>query len=237
MFRLWSLFSKPTRLADQNAFSSNIEKNLDDHYYQTQCDLYFRNQEYKYSGEKPNYSQLSSRWEYQPTGNGLTGYGGDRMHRSDEMIRQSPCEVTNRVYKIYDTQPFGRALVTFYYGDNVETKQNPIHIYEEFTFNSQGQITFIEAWAYDASMAESPSKPFPPDDSRFPRMSRIIPGLGNSEGLIDITSSAFNGSRQLRGFRASAEYFYASNIEGFVENIMHNKSGGNSLNVESMGFT
>jgi hypothetical protein len=60
----------------------------------------------------------------------------------DALARLYPTRVVNRVCKIATTQPFGRCHVTFkYFGRNA-----PVNIYEEFTFNEFGEITFIEAW-------------------------------------------------------------------------------------------
>ena len=60
----------------------------------------------------------------------------------DRLLLLYPTKVINRKCRGFDVQPFGRCHVTFHYlkGDHL------VDIYEEFTFNDAGEITFIEAW-------------------------------------------------------------------------------------------
>jgi hypothetical protein len=93
--------------------------------------------------------------------------------------------------KAFDTQPFCRCHVVF----NYSGKKVPI--YEEFTFNNQGQITFIEAWSdYPSLLPMGPGKDgiwhqtdyWAMGDAN--RLSTKLPGLGNATGLIDFASPA-----------------------------------------------
>lgn len=114
------------------------------------------------------------------------------------MIRKSgTCLCTNREHRFFHENPFVRSRVTFYYGetaeDDIKTGANAIHIYEEFTFNSFGQITFIEAWwdnpdnknlpkTLGMDWCSWPQLPLRDPDGWPPlninRLSTKIPGLG-----------------------------------------------------------
>ena len=82
--------------------------------------------------------------------------------------------------------------MTFIYKEHEE----PVDIYEEFTFNNEGEITFIEAWT------DSPEH-FPTTDfsdywaegKEVKRISTVIPGLGKPNGLIDRKSPEFKSSK------------------------------------------
>ena len=75
------------------------------------------------------------------------------MMKLDFFLTLYPTKVINRVCKGFNVQPFGRCHVTFMYKGH----DGRVDIYEEFTFNDQGEITFIEAWT------DSPEF-FPTDD-------------------------------------------------------------------------
>ena len=127
----------------------------------------------------PDYSQLVARWEWPPWLL-LTGYGVDDMIEVSLGLKEvDPSTVPFRDCRFFPIQPFARCYVEFEY------THGPCPIYEEFTFNDQGEMTFIEAWSNlpdllpevdDDPWAEAPD---------FPRLSTRIPGLGNPSGLID----------------------------------------------------
>ena len=197
-----------------NDLSTALKPTKSAEYYVKQCDLYFDSLQSKINPERPNYSRDVVRWEHPPWLL-LTGLGRDKTFEVDGEIRKYPCICVNRTHKFFEVQPFGRSRVTFYYGeDDIKEKKNAIHIYEEFTFNDQGEMTFIEAWTDDESetgkLRELDADGWP---TNFARLSTQIPGLGNSRGLININSKYFieaaksNGS--LADFRFRHEHFMA----------------------------
>lgn len=89
----------------------------------------------------PDYAPRVARWEWPPWLK-LTGYERDQMLAIGDLLRQfDPSKVLQRDCRAFAVQPFGRCHVVMAYGGG------PCPIYEEFTFNDQGQVTFIEAWS------------------------------------------------------------------------------------------
>ena len=137
---------------DNTAISTVIEYNSNEYnYYIQEVDKYFNYlQNYTsnhYEINKPKYSEDVIRYEWPPWGL-LTGYKKDATLAVDYGIRLlDKCIAINRKYKLQKTNPFVSSLITFYYGDNVTSHKNSFDIYEEFTFNSFNEITFIEAWS------------------------------------------------------------------------------------------
>ncbi len=106
------------------------------------------------------------------------------MIQTGATLRQvDPSTVPTRDCRFFPTQPFARCYVVFEYEGGL------CPIYEEFTFNDQGQTTFIEAWSDLPGFL-----PMDPDEDPWAertdinRLSTRVPGLGNAEGLIDIES-------------------------------------------------
>ena len=130
----------------------------------------------------PNYSLLVARWEWAPWLL-LTGYGkADMIEVSLGLKELDPSTVPVRDCRFFLQQPFARCYVEFQY------ENGPCPIYEEFTFNDQGEMTFIEAWSnLPGLLPNTPEDPWAeaPD---FPRLSTRIPGLGNEAGLINLDS-------------------------------------------------
>ena len=128
----------------------------------------------------PDYAPQVARWEWPPWLL-LTGFGQqDMLEVSDTLRAYDPSTVPRRDCRAFSQQPFARCYVVFEY------EGGPCPIYEEFVFNDEGIITFIEAWSdlpgmrpHDADdpWAESPG---------FPRLSSRIPGLGTPSGEIDL---------------------------------------------------
>jgi len=83
--------------------------------------------------------------------------------------------------RAFPVQPFGRCHVVFDYSGE------PCPIYEEFTFNDQGEITFIEAWTDLPGWlpTEDPEDAWA-EGKQVNRLSTNVPGLGNKTGLIDL---------------------------------------------------
>ena len=131
----------------------------------------------------PDYSPLVARWEWPPWLK-LTGFDKQTMISTSVALKQfDPSTVPIRDCRYFDVQPFCRCYISFDY------EGSPCPIYEEFTFNDQGQMTFIEAWSNLPGLL-----PMDPDvdpwaeAAGFPRLATRVPGLGNAEGLIDLAS-------------------------------------------------
>ena len=63
-------------------------------------------------------------------------------------------------------------------------------IYEELTFNDQGEITFIEAWSDLDGLRPQETSDRWAEDTGVERLATRIPGLGNATGRIDLDSEA-----------------------------------------------
>lgn len=137
----------------------------------------------------PNYSRRVVRWEWPPWLL-LTGYKDDQMIATNILLKLNPTSYDLIDCRYFDEQPFCRCHVIF----NYSGEQCPI--YEEFTFNRQGEITFIEAWSDFESLLPpgmdagedgewSYEEYWAMDDDVY-RLANIVPGLGNDESLIDL---------------------------------------------------
>ena len=115
---------------------------MDEGYYLDQCDRYFNSLDtFANHAKKPNYAADVIRWEWPPWLK-LTGHGARSM-RIDALVRLYPTKVINRHYELTQDKPQARCNVSFKYFGRVKL----VDIYEEFTFNQAGEITFIEAWS------------------------------------------------------------------------------------------
>ena len=127
----------------------------------------------------PNYSLLVARWEWPPWLL-LTGYGVDDMIEVSLGLKEvDPSTVPVRDCRFFPVQPFARCYVEFEYA------HGPCPIYEEFTFNDQGEMTFIEAWSDLPGLLPNGAEDRWAEAPDFPRLSTRIPGLGNETGRID----------------------------------------------------
>lgn len=131
----------------------------------------------------PAYSARVARWEWPPWLL-LTGYERDNLIETGKALKVlDPSTVPVRDCRFFPIQPFARCRVTFEY------EGGPCPIYEEFTFNDQGETTFIEAWSDIPDL-----RPMDPAANRWAegdpihRLSTRVPGLGNPTGLIDLDS-------------------------------------------------
>ncbi|MEC9072148.1 MAG: hypothetical protein VX938_07205, partial [Myxococcota bacterium] len=113
----------------------------DEHYVQ-QAERYFDTLDVSVEPViTPIYSDNVARWEWPPWVL-LTGLGRDDMVDTAEALRDlDPSTVPERDCRAFDTQPFARCYVVFEYEEGL------CPIYEEFTFNDAGEVTFIEAWS------------------------------------------------------------------------------------------
>lgn len=130
----------------------------------------------------PDYSELVARWEWPPWLK-LTGYGRGMMVILDLGLKLYPTRVPERDCRAFPVQPFGRCRVNFDYSGR------PCAIYEEFTFNDQGEMSFIEAWSDRPGSLPSadPADAWAEGDD-VSRLATRVPGLGNATGLIDLDS-------------------------------------------------
>jgi hypothetical protein len=133
----------------------------------------------------PTYSTRVARWELPPW-LWLTGYERQNMiDTTRAAVSLDPSTVPTRDCRAFSVQPFARCYITFEY----EAGSCPI--YEEFVFNDQGEMTFIEAWSDQPGFL-----PMPDPNDRWAegpdvhRLSTKLPGLGNETGLIDLDSDA-----------------------------------------------
>ena len=169
------------------SLSGCLEPSFEDSYYIEQSQLYFNTMDSNEDRDiGPNYSEQVARWEWPPWLM-LTAFGRDDIIESDLLLRLYESTVPVRECKAFDEQPFGRCRVTFYYADH-DGRGCPI--YEEFTFNDQGEVTFIEAWSDLPGMLPMPDADTWAEGDDVSRLSSRIPGLGSSTGAIDLDSEA-----------------------------------------------
>lgn len=167
-----------------DAMATCLEPTMEPDYYADQSSAYFDTMDYSTDVPAPPYSELAARWEWPPWLK-LTAYAN--IEEIDAGLVLLPSVVPERECRSFDTQPFGRCKVVFYYDDH-DGKGCPI--YEEFIFNDAGEITWIEAWSDLEGY-----RPITDDDAwaerdGAPRLGTRIPGLGNAEGKIDLDGDA-----------------------------------------------
>lgn len=233
--------------ADINGLSTRFTPNKPKDVYLNQAQTYFNflvtNLDVHVN---PDYSFGLIRWEWPPW-LVLTGLGSHSTLKIDENIRKGgPCLCPNQEHRFFDQNPFVRSRITFYYGKTAEedskTGTNAIHIYEEFTFNSFGQITFIEAWWDNPENLNLPKTlgkgwctwpQLPPRESdgwpplEINRMSSKIPGLGCGRRSMlssDSLKEAAKKDPYVKEFRERLEHFageiMVTGAEQTLANIM-----------------
>jgi hypothetical protein len=203
--------------AEAEAKSTCLIPTQTDEYYAAQSSSYFDTMDYRVDLEDwPPYSELVARWEWPPWLL-LTAFSLSNIELTDTMLQLYPSIVTDRDCRAFDTQPFGRCYVTFYY-DSHEGLGCPI--YEEFTFNDQGEITFIEAWSdVDGLRPMTIDDPWAEDPGVY-RLSTQIPGLGNAQGLIDLDGEAMDmaalENADIEDFVYRAENWYSTWFDEYM---------------------
>ena len=187
----------------QEAKSTCLTPTKTAEYYAAQSSAYFDTMDYRVDLEDwPPYSELVARWEWPPWLL-LTAFSRENIELTDTLLQLYPSIVTDRDCRGFDTQPFGRCYVTFYY-DAHDGLGCPI--YEEFTFNDQGEITFIEAWSdVEGLRPQQLDDPWAERDDIY-RLSTLIPGLGNAHGLIELEGEAMSIAAQENGDIADFVY-------------------------------
>lgn len=185
----------PDPCAGDDALSPCLSPTMDAAYYADWSSAYFDSMDTASELEVDDmpYGELVARWEWWPWLK-LTAYGLDNIIATDTLLRFYPSTIPERDCRFFDTQPFGRCKVVFYYEDEAHEGRG-CPIYEEFTFNDAGQITWIEAWSDVDGL-----RPFDPDvdpwaeTTDIGRLSTRIPGLGKADGLIDLNGEAMNAA-------------------------------------------
>ena len=154
-------------------------------YYVAQAEKYFDTLDTDADPESvPNYSENVARWEWPPWVL-LTGLGRDDMISTAKALKTlDPSTVPIRDCRYFDTQPFARCTITFVYDEG------PCPIYEEFTFNDAGEMTFIEAWSdLPGLRPQTDENDFWGEEETFYRLATRVPGLGSPEGRFDLNST------------------------------------------------
>ena len=185
----------------QQALSTALKPHKPPAYYIDQAQKYWNNMDTRFDQRVvPDYSPLVARWEWPPWGF-LTGHDRDNMIRttspfyaSANWVRDAKPPATTdlppagstvpqRDCRFFPVQPFARCAVIMVY------PRGPCPIYEEFTFNDDGEMTFIEAWTDHPGMRPNHDpKDAWAEGSDVQRVSTHIPGLGNAKGLIDLNA-------------------------------------------------
>ena len=101
--------------ATQDAFASCLKPVMSAEYYIEQSSAYFDTMDYTVELDGwPPYSELVARWEWPPWLK-LTAFTRDNIESTDTLLQLYPSIVTDRVCQAFDTHPFGRCFVMFYY--------------------------------------------------------------------------------------------------------------------------
>lgn len=200
----------------EGAVSTCLSPTQPDAYYVDQALRYFDTLESSYPGEGgPTYAPTVARWEWPPWLL-LTGWGREAMEAADAIIRVIPTEVPTRDCRFFPEQPFARCRVDFRYADHPDAG---CPIYEEFTFDDAGELTFLEAWSDDPERL--PSDPTDPwaESPQAHRLSTRLPGLGNPRGELDPTSpwmqDAARRDPEVADFVARTEDFFGMWLEAY----------------------
>jgi hypothetical protein len=154
-------------------------------YYAAQSNKYFDTIDSTADRQSiPIYSELVARWEWPPWLK-LTAYGKDNILQIDAaLIQGTPSPVVGRDCRGFRVQPFGRCRVSFAY------EGGPCPIYEEFTFNDAGEMTFIEAWSdLPGLLPTADASDRWAEHAGVHRLSTKVPGLGSATGQIDLDSA------------------------------------------------
>ena len=105
------------------------------------------------------------------------------MIRTSNALRLGdPSTVPVRDCRFFEVQPFARCYIDFEY------EEGRCPIYEEFTFNDAGEMTFIEAWSDRSGMLPIKDGDTWAEDPDFYRLATRVPGLGNATGTAVLDS-------------------------------------------------
>ena len=149
-------------------------------YYIDQANAYFDTLDITADRDHiPTYHEQVSRWEWPPWLL-LTGYTRDDMNLTADVLRDiDPSTVDIRDCRFFEEQPFARCYVVFEYEGGL------CPIYEEFIFNDEGEMTWIEAWSdLPALLPQGMDDPWA-ENIDYPRLGTRVPGLGQASGNFD----------------------------------------------------
>ncbi|MCZ7586306.1 MAG: hypothetical protein M5R36_24935 [Deltaproteobacteria bacterium] len=196
--------------------SSAMIPNFSPEYYAEQSRIYFDTLDSSADPDSiPNYSELVARWEWPPWLK-LTGFGRKNMIRIDKLLRLYPTAVPERDCRAFDVQPFGRCRVVFSYNGG-----EPCPIYEEFTFNEYGEVTFIEAWSDLPGFFPADAGDVWAEGPDVQRLSTRVPGLGTASGLIDVDGECMREAaaqdEDVADFVAHAKHFAVAWIINYLD--------------------
>ncbi len=165
---------------DDASLSTCLSPTLADEAYVEQGLRYFDALDARPDPDVPlRYAPDVVRWEWPPWLL-LTGYGAEMIEAADALILlvQPGTTVPERECRAFPTQPFARCRVNFDYNGL------GCPIYEEFTFDAEGNITFIEAWSDLPGLGPVDLAADPwAEGADADRLSTRVPGLG--AGIFD----------------------------------------------------
>ena len=201
--------------AGPGALASCSTPTQTDEYYAATSSMYFDTMDYTVElDDWPPYGETVARWEWPPWLK-LTAYTRENIETTDTLLTLYPSVVTDRDCRAFDTQPFGRCTVVFYYDDH---DGKPCPIYEEFTFNDAGEITWIEAWS-DVDGLRPTTSDDPWGEDGIDRLATRIPGLGTATGTLDLDSpemaAAAEADPDVADFVTRANDWYGTWIEEY----------------------
>ncbi|TWI93311.1 hypothetical protein JM93_00867 [Roseibium hamelinense] len=163
-------------------FSASLAPQHSKAYYVDQAHKYFDTLDsFAPRSSQPAYASHVLRWEWPPWLY-LTGHK-DHFMVMDKLVVLFPARVTDRTCRAFEVQPFARCRVTFEF--DWTGARTPI--YEEFTFNSAGEITFVEVWSDAPGLRPMAvlSDPWA-EDPAVDRLSTRVPGLGRADGRYQL---------------------------------------------------
>lgn len=215
-----------------NALASCSTPTMDAEHYVLQSQRYFDTMDRTVDHTVPDYSELVARWEWPPWLK-LTAFGLDNIHATDTLLLLYPSVVVDRDCRAFDTQPFGRCKVTFYY-DDASHEGRGCPIYEEFIFNDAGEVTWIEAWSDLAGYRPmAVSDPWA-EAADVPRLGSRVPGLGTPTGLVDLDGEAMLAAAEtdvdIADFLVRANDWYGT----WTDEL--SASGGDDMWIEGCGW-
>ncbi len=169
--------AEPEDTGDPSAYSTASVPTRPPEWYVEQAMIYFDTLDTRADPAiVPEYAPDVARWEWPPWLY-LTGWGAQQMIATTRAaLRIDPSIVEDRDCRFFPTQPFARCYVDFVYDGG------SCPIYEEFTFNDAGEMTFLEAWS--VMPERMPVADYAADPWAEGRLSTRIPGLGSPSGAI-----------------------------------------------------
>ena len=196
----------------EGATAACLQPTMPPEYYVAEAEAYFDTLDIDAPRDSvPNYHAQVARWEWPPWLL-LTGYGDNALIDTAETLRAiDPSTVPIRDCRFFEVQPFARCYVVFEY------EEGPCPIYEEFTFNDAGEMTWIEAWSDLPGLLPQDMSDEWAESPDYPRLANRIPGLGNPTGTIDLDSSYMEAAAmadpEVADFRMRARDWWTAWIE------------------------